>query len=88
MVENKIKVILDTDNGDDIDDLFTIYAMLGCKNIDVVGIVCSYLNTPLRAKQARHVLNLAKKEDIPVFSGCGHSMRGYHDRPTNIIFWQ
>ena len=84
----KPKVILDTDNGDDIDDLFTVYALLNSKDIEIVGIVCSYLNTPLRARQIRHVLKLAGRTDIPVFAGCGNSIRGYHDRPTDIRYWQ
>ena len=84
----KKKIILDTDNGDDIDDLFTIYLMLNSPQFEVVGIVCSYLNTPLRARQIKHVLKLAHREDIPVFAGCGEPIRGYHDRPTSTIFWQ
>ena len=88
MTEEKIKIILDTDNGDDIDDLFAIYALLNSPKFEVLGIVCSYLNTPLRARQINHVLALANRQDIPVYVGCGNSMRGYHDRPTNLIYWQ
>ena len=89
MADEKIKnVIIDTDNGDDIDDLFTIYCLLGQKNINIVGIVCSYLNTPLRARQVKHVLRLAHREDVPVYVGVGKSIRGYHDRPTDLQYWQ
>lgn len=84
----KKKVILDTDNGDDIDDLFAVYLMLNSPEFEVLGIVCSYLNTPLRARQIKHVLKLAHREDIPVYVGCGKSMRGYHDRPTDLVYWQ
>lgn len=84
----KRKIILDTDNGDDIDDLFTVYLMLNNPSFEVVGIVCSYLNTPLRVRQIKHVLKLANRENIPVFTGCGQSIRGYHDRPLNTIYWQ
>ena len=88
MVEEKIKIILDTDNGDDIDDLFTVYIMLNSNKFDVVGIICSYLNTPLRVKQIKHVLKLKGREDIPVFAGCGSPIKGLHDRPCNTIYWQ
>ena len=87
-LKKRIKVILETDNGDDIDDLFTIYAMLGDKDAEVVGIVSTYLNTPLRARQVRHVLELANRKDIPVFAGCGYTLGGYHDRPTNLKYCQ
>ena len=85
---NKKKIILDTDNGDDIDDLFTVYLMLNSPEFEVVGIISSYLNTPLRARQIKHVLKLANKEYIPVFAGSGVPLRGHHDRPTSTIFWQ
>ena len=84
----KKKIILDTDNGDDIDDLFAIYAMLNSPEFEVVGIICSYLNSPLRVRQAKKVLKLANKKDIPVYTGCGNSIRGYHDRPTSTVYWQ
>ena len=84
----KKKILLDTDNGDDIDDLFTIYAMLNSPEFEVVGIISSYLNTPLRARQVKHVLKLANREDIPVFAGCGRPIRGYHDRPMDYVYWQ
>ena len=83
-----IKVILDTDNGDDIDDLFTLYILLNDPKFEVIGIISSYLNTPLRARQIRHVLKLKGREDIPVFAGCGQTIKGLHDRPSNIVFWQ
>ena len=88
MDTKKKKIILDTDNGDDIDDLFTVYIMLNNPAFEVIGIVCSYLNTPLRVRQIKHVLRLANREDVPVFTGCGLPIRGYHDRPLNTIYWQ
>ncbi len=89
MEDKKIKnIILDTDNGDDIDDLFAIYCLLNSKDVNIVGIISSYLNTPLRARQVKHVLKLANREDIPVYVGVGKPIRGYHDRPTDTIFWQ
>ena len=84
----KLKIIIDTDNGDDIDDLITLYCALSCKEIEIVGIICSYLNAPLRVKQAKHVLRLFGREDIPVYCGVSKPMQTLHPQPLDTVFCQ
>ena len=62
------KIIIDTDNGDDIDDLFTLYFALSQKNIEIVGITTTYMNTNLRARQINKVLKLDCNSSI-IFCG-------------------
>ena len=88
MIENKIKVILDTDNGDDIDDLITLYFALASEEIELIGIVCSYLNAPLRVKQIKHALKLFGREDIPVYVGASKPLATLHPCPIDIVYCQ
>ena len=88
MVKEKIKIIIDTDNGDDIDDLITFYFALENKNIEIVGIICSYLNAPLRVKQVEHVLKLFGREDIPVLCGRSKPLATLHPNSIETIYCQ
>ncbi len=87
-MNKKKRIIIDTDNGDDIDDLFTLYLALSSANIDIVGITTTYLNTNLRARQIKKVLTLANRLDIPVYAGVGTPLKTLHPRDTNTIFCQ
>lgn len=89
MIEFKKKIIIDTDNGDDIDDLFAIYLALKLNNqIDLIGVTTVYGNTNLRARQINKVLSLTDKKDIDVFAGCGVPLKSLHPLKTNTIFCQ
>lgn len=88
MVKEKIKVILDTDNGDDIDDLITLYFALASEEIELLGVVCSYLNAPLRVKQIKHALKLFNREDIPVYIGASKPLATLHPCPIDHIYCQ
>lgn len=87
MIEKK-KIILDTDNGDDIDDLFALYLALSRKDIEIVGITTTYVNTNLRARQIKKVLKLAGKNDIPVYAGIGTPIKSLHPCDVNYKFCQ
>lgn len=88
MIKEKLKIIIDTDNGDDIDDLITLYFALENKNIEILGIVCSYLNAPLRVKQIEHVLKLFNRQDIPVYCGMSKPYKTIHPQPLDTIYCQ
>lgn len=88
MLEEKLKIIIDTDNGDDIDDLITLYFALENKNIEIIGVICSYLNAPLRVKQVQHVLKLFNREDIPVLCGRSAPLATLHPAPLDTIYCQ
>ena len=82
------KIIIDTDNGDDIDDLFTLYFALSQKNIEIVGITTTYMNTNLRARQINKVLKLANKTEIPVYAGIGRPLKSLHPGNTEYKYCQ
>ena len=64
------KIIIDTDPGQD--DAVAILLALGSPELEVLGITCVAGNVPLAltAKNARIVLELAGRTDVPVFAGC------------------
>lgn len=65
------KIILDTDIGDDIDDALALGLILACKELELVGVTTVFKNTLARARQARTILKVAGRSDIPVAAGCG-----------------
>ena len=69
------KIIIDTDIGDDIDDALAITFALNSPEVDVVGITTVYRDTVKRAKIAKKLLKLARREDIPVRYGIGQPIK-------------
>lgn len=63
------KVIIDTDIGDDIDDVLAIALALKCPELDLIGITTVFRNTSLRNKIALKLLNIVGRLDIPVVAG-------------------
>jgi inosine-uridine nucleoside N-ribohydrolase len=66
---DKIKIILDTDIGDDIDDAWALAFVISYKNFLPLGVTITHGNTPERAKIACKMLHIAKRDDIPIFVG-------------------
>lgn len=68
----KMKVIIDMDIGDDIDDAIALYAAMR-RRFDIVGVTTVYRNTVERARQARKLLKEYANgyENTPVFAGYG-----------------
>jgi purine nucleosidase len=64
-----MKLIIDTDIGDDFDDIVTLAVALASPEVDVLGVTTVVGNAALRARLARRFLNLAGREDIPVAIG-------------------
>jgi purine nucleosidase len=65
------KIILDTDIGDDIDDAYALSLVLASPELELVGVTTVFGNTVARARQAKTILKLAGREDVPVAAGCG-----------------
>ena len=63
-----MKLLIDTDIGDDIDDVLAIGIAIK-KGIDVVGITTVYRNAELRAEIVKSFLRKIGRADIPVISG-------------------
>ena len=79
---NKMPVILDCDNtmgvpGCDVDDGLTLLYLLGCPEVNLLGVTCSYGNNTQQTVYD-NTLRLLKKwgrEDIPVFRGGDNPIR-------------
>lgn len=71
---NKIKVILDTDIGSDIDDSLALTYLLCQKQCDLLGITTVSGEAPLRAEMASAICRHLGRGDIPIHSGCTQSL--------------
>ena len=71
MIEEKIKILLDTDVGDDIDDAFAISLLLNTPGIQTLGITTVFRNASMRARLAVQLLHAFGRDDIPVCAGTG-----------------
>jgi len=67
--EGRMKVILDTDIGGDIDDAWALAFVLSHKGFEPLGVTISDGNTPARAKIACKILHLTGRDDLPVAVG-------------------
>jgi len=67
--QTPMKVILDTDIGDDIDDAWALAFVISHKNFEPLGITVAHGNTTARGKMACKMLHLTRRGDIPVFVG-------------------
>jgi purine nucleosidase len=69
-------IILDTDIGDDVDDVFALLLAARDPAYDLRAVTCVYGQVEVRARLARHVLDLAGKQGIPVAVGSSNSLSG------------
>src|SRR5450432_2645022 len=71
-----LKIILDTDIGDDIDDALALGLVCASPEVDLQAVTTVFGNVNARARQARTILKIAGErfEKIPVAAGCGASM--------------
>src|SRR5262245_14103417 len=80
--ERTMKVILDTDIGDDIDDAWALAFVIAHKNFEPLGITVTHGNTPARAKMACKMLHLTGRGNIPVFIGRQTTQKEYSQQFT------
>lgn len=78
----KIKVILDTDPGDDIDDAWALAYVLASPELELVGVTNTHGNTPERAKIPAKILHLVGRPDIPNAVG-----RKTNDKVRHQFHW-
>lgn len=69
-------MILDTDLGDDIDDAFALAVCLNHPGLDLRGVTTVRGDTGLRAAQARYLLALGGRPDLPVAAGSRDALDG------------
>ena len=67
--EMPLPLLLDTDIGDDVDDIFALLLAACHPEIDLVGVSTVFGDVQDRARLARRMLDLAGKRDVPVAVG-------------------
>ncbi|MGI6142018.1 MAG: nucleoside hydrolase [Caldicoprobacterales bacterium] len=68
MIE-KIPLIIDTDIGDDIDDVFALLLAMNSPEIELLGVTTVFGNTRLRAMIAQRLLRMGGYAHVPVYAG-------------------
>jgi purine nucleosidase len=63
------KVILDTDIGDDVDDVFALGLALASPELKILGITSAWGDTALRSQMLDRLLCETGRDDIPVRTG-------------------
>ena len=67
--EGKIKIILDTDIGDDIDDAYALACLATVPECKLLGVTTTYGQTEQRAQIAGKLLKVMGRMDVPVYAG-------------------
>ena len=65
----RVKIILDTDIGDDIDDAFALAFAINHPEIELLGVTTVFKHTQSRARQVKKYLDVVGRLDIPVYQG-------------------
>jgi purine nucleosidase len=65
----KMKIIIDTDIGDDIDDAFAVALALESPEVEILGITTAWGDTHLRARLLDRLLQETGNANIPVAEG-------------------
>ena len=65
----KLKIILDTDIGDDVDDSFALALALKSPELEVLGVTTVFKNVAQRAAITKAELEAFGRSDVPVHNG-------------------
>jgi len=69
------KVIIDTDIGDDIDDVYALSLALSSPEFQILGITSAWGDTALRSRLLDRLLCVTGREEIPVYTGIDTTSR-------------
>lgn len=75
------KLIVDTDIGTYYDDAFAVLLAARSPEVELLGVTTVYGDTDLRSRIARKILDVAGRQDVPVFKGIGKPLQG-----TSLMF--
>ena len=67
----KHRILLDTDMGTDVDDAMCLALALASPEIELVAVISVSGDTDHRARISKRILQMAGREDVPVFAGRG-----------------
>ena len=84
-MKEKLKILIDMDIGDDIDDAFALLLAMDM-SIEIVGITTVFKNTAERARLTKKLLKLYGKgyENVPVYAGCGKPLHTNTDETEHL----
>ena len=84
-MKEKLKILIDMDIGDDIDDAFALLLAMDM-GIEIVGITTVFKNTAERARLTKKLLKLYGKgyENVPVYAGYGKPLRDDADEKGHL----
>lgn len=68
------RIIIDTDIGSDIDDAMALALAMRSPEIQLEGVTTVYGDVDLRAKMAKKMLQLGKREDVRVYAGINNPL--------------
>lgn len=71
---DKVKILIDTDLGDDVDDSAALLLALNCPQFEILGITTVFKDTVKRARMVRDLLRIGGRADIPVCAGNGRAL--------------
>lgn len=78
-MEDKRKILIDTDIGGDVDDALALALALNTPALEIVGITNVYLANAWRAGVTKHLLEVYGRENIPVCTGAEKPLIGWWD---------
>lgn len=81
-VANPIPLLLDTDIGDDVDDVFALLLAARQPAVRLLGVTTVYGDVAQRTRTARKLLRLAGRADVPVVTGLGRTLAGREPGPV------
>ena len=69
-MENRRKILIDTDIGDDIDDAVALLAAMA-RGFEIVGVTTVFRDTDARARMVKKLMGAFGKgyENVPVYAG-------------------
>lgn len=73
------KILLDTDIGDDIDDVLALALGLSLPEVEFVGITTVFRDTVMRARLAKK-LTLDAGFEVPIYAGNGDGLNVVHEK--------
>ncbi|MFB3890507.1 MAG: nucleoside hydrolase [Phycisphaerae bacterium] len=73
-MSDRIKVILDTDIGSDIDDAVALAYLLSQPRCELLGVTTVTGEAPLRAEMVSAMCRNVGRDDVPIHSGCQQAM--------------
>lgn len=77
-----LPVILDTDIGTDVDDLFALALIMASPELDLVGVITVHADVDFRAAMVLKFLETAGRPDIPVVTGYSRPLN-----PSRPLVW-